>query len=124
MSAYGDLNPGVAGLIVTQYPKIDSGIVQEAMTPGTPVFGYANFGNKVWKLKADVSMTQLSEELATTENRIAFARQAYNDQVLDYNHRAGRFPDLLLARLMGFAHLDMLQATEGAHERQVPQVRF
>ena len=76
------------------------------------------------QLQADARMQQLSEELSSTENRIGFARQAYNDQVLDYNHRAGRFPDLLLTRLMGFAHLDMLQATEGAHERQEPQVRF
>lgn len=76
------------------------------------------------QLQADARMQQLSEELTSTENRIGFVRQAYNDQVLDYNNRAGRFPDLLLARLMGFAHLDMLQATEGAHERLVPQVRF
>ncbi|MEG3001737.1 MAG: LemA family protein [Comamonas sp.] len=76
------------------------------------------------QLQADARMQQLSEELTSTENRIGFVRQAYNDQVLDYNNRAGSFPDLLLARLMGFAHLDMLQATEGAHERLVPQVRF
>lgn len=76
------------------------------------------------QLQADARMQQLSEELTSTENRIGFARQAYNDQVLDYNNRAGSFPDLLMARLMGFAHLDMLQATEGAHERLVPQVRF
>ena len=76
------------------------------------------------QLQADARMQQLGEELTSTENRIGFARQAYNDQVLDYNNRAGSFPDLLLARITGFAHLDMLQATEGAHERLVPQVRF
>lgn len=70
MSAYGDLNPGVAGLIVTQYPKIDSGIVQEAMTPGTPVFGYANSGNKVWKLKADVSKIVVDGDLSASNSTV------------------------------------------------------
>lgn len=76
------------------------------------------------ELKADARMQSLSEEIASAENRIGFARQAYNDQVLAYNDQAGRFPDLLVARVMGFTHLDMLAATSGAQERTVPQVRF
>lgn len=70
MSAYGDMNPGVAGLIVTQYPKIDSGIVQETMTPGTPVFGYTNSGNKVWKLKADVSKIVVDGDLGASNSTV------------------------------------------------------
>lgn len=69
------------------------------------------------ELKADAQMQRLSEEIVNTENRIGFARQAYNDQ-------AREFPDLLLARLLGFAPLDELQATSSAQERQAPQVRF
>lgn len=70
MSAYGDLNPGVAGLIVTRNPKVDTGIVQEAMTPGMPVFGYTNSGNKVWKLKADVSKLVFSGDLGASNSTV------------------------------------------------------
>lgn len=75
-------------------------------------------------LKADAQMQQLSEEITSTENRIGFARQAYNDQVLDFNNQAGQFPDLLVARLTGFSHLDMLASTQSEQERAVPQVKF
>lgn len=75
-------------------------------------------------LKADQLMKELSEEIASTENRIGFARQAYNDQVLDFNNQAGKFPDLIVARLLGFLHLDMLVSTQNEQERAVPQVRF
>ena len=75
-------------------------------------------------LKADAQMQSLSEEITSTENRLGFARQAYNDEILAYNDQASQFPDLLIARLIGAAHLDMLQATESAQERAAPQVRF
>jgi len=70
MTAYADMSPGVAGLIVTQYPKIDSGIVQESMTPGTPVFGYTNSGKKIWKLKADVSKLVFSGDLGASNSTV------------------------------------------------------
>lgn len=76
------------------------------------------------QLQDDERMLQLREALSSTENRIALARQAYNNQVADYNHRAGRFPDLLLARLIGFARLDLLQAAEGAQVQRQPLVCF
>lgn len=75
-------------------------------------------------LKADAQMQSLSEEIASTENRIGFARQAFNDQVLAFNDRASQFPDLIVARLLGFAHMGMLEATTSAQERTAPQVRF
>ena len=75
-------------------------------------------------LKADARMQQLSEEITSTENRIGFARQAYNDQVLDFNNEASQFPDLIVARLAGFAHMEMLQSTQNEQERAVPQVKF
>lgn len=75
-------------------------------------------------LKADARMQQLSEEITSTENRIGFARQAYNDQVLDFNNEAGQFPDLLIARLTGFAHMNMLESIQNEQERSVPQVKF
>lgn len=75
-------------------------------------------------LKADAQMRSLSEEIASTENRLGFARQAYNDQILEFNDSASNFPDVLLARVLGFAHMEMLASTQSAAERQAPQVRF
>lgn len=75
-------------------------------------------------LKADARMQQLSEEIASTENRIGFARQAFNDQVLEFNNHCGQFPDLIVARLAGFVHMEMLASTQSAQERLAPQVRF
>jgi LemA protein len=76
------------------------------------------------ELKADATMQSLSEELTSTENRIGFARQAYNDEVLDYNDAATRFPALIAARMFGFAPAAMLQATQNAQERDAPRVAF
>ena len=75
-------------------------------------------------LKADGRMQQLSEEITSTENRIGFARQAYNDGVLDFNNQAGQFPDLIVARLAGFVHMDMLASTQNEQERAAPKVKF
>jgi LemA protein len=76
------------------------------------------------ELKADATMRSLSEELVSTENRVGFARQAYNDEVLAYNDAAVRFPDVVVARLFGFAQAAMLQSTQSAEERQAPRVAF
>ena len=76
------------------------------------------------ELKANAQMLALSEEIASTENRIGFARQAYNDQILEFNDQASQFPDLIWARWLGFAHMEMLQATTSLQERMAPQVRF
>ena len=54
------------------------------------------------ELKADQTIAQLSEELASTENRVGFARQAYNDEVMIYNTQRETFPDTLFAGMMGF----------------------
>ena len=75
-------------------------------------------------LKADASMCSLSEELSSTENRLGFARQAYNDQVLDFNNEATQFPGLIVARLFVFTPAAMLEATRSEEERSAPRVRF
>jgi LemA protein len=75
-------------------------------------------------LKADATMRSLSEELTSTENRLGFARQAYNDQVLDFNNEATQFPALVVARLLGFTPAAMLEATRSEDERAAPSVRF
>jgi LemA protein len=76
------------------------------------------------ELKADATMRSLSEELTSTENRVGFARQAYNDEVLSYNDTATQFPGLVVARLLGFAQAGMLQSTQSAAEREAPRVAF
>lgn len=76
------------------------------------------------ELKADQTMRELSEELTSTENRVGFARQAYNDAVLDFNDGAGQFPANLVAGLFGFAPAAMLQSTRSDEERQAPRVQF
>ena len=76
------------------------------------------------ELKADATIRELSEELTSTENKVAFARQGYNDSVLDYNNAQAQFPALLIARLFGFAPSALLQATESAAERQAVRVQF
>ncbi len=75
-------------------------------------------------LKADETMRELSEELSSTENRIGFARQAYNDHVLEFNDAAAQFPTLIVARLFGFQPLSMLQSTSSEAERQPVKVTF
>ncbi len=74
-------------------------------------------------LKANQNMMQLQEEIASTENRIAFARQAYNDEVMAYNIRREVFPSSMIAALFNFAAAQPLEL-ESPAERQAPQVRF
>jgi LemA protein len=75
------------------------------------------------ELKADQTMMQLQEEITSTENRIAFARQAYNDAVMVYNTKREVFPDTLIASTFNFAEAQLFEV-EAAAERQAPQVRF
>lgn len=74
-------------------------------------------------LKADATVARLSEELASTENRLAFARQAYNDAVMHYNTAIELFPNVLVAGPMGFAPAGLFEL-EDAAVRALPQVSF
>jgi LemA protein len=74
------------------------------------------------ELKASLSTTQLSEELTSTENRIGYARQAYNDAVMDFNTRAETFPAVLFSKLLGFQMATVLDSIESASQRDVPVV--
>ncbi|MBL9214133.1 MAG: LemA family protein [Opitutaceae bacterium] len=74
-------------------------------------------------LKANQNMMQLTEEMTSTENKISFARQAYNDSVMAYNTRRESFPTNLLAGLFNFAEAQLFQI-ENAAERAAPQVKF
>ena len=74
------------------------------------------------ELKADQTIRDLSEELTSTENKVTFARQAFNDAVLDYNNAQGQFPAVLVAKLFSFAPSAVLQATESAEERKTVRI--
>jgi LemA protein len=74
-------------------------------------------------LKANQTMMQLSEELTSTENKVAFARQAYNDAVMSYNNAREMFPNSLVAGNFGFAPMSMLEI-ESVAKREVPRVSF
>ncbi len=74
------------------------------------------------ELKANQNVADLQEQLATTENQIAFSRQHYNAVVLEYNTAIATFPNLLLAGPFGFTRRDFFE-TEDA-ERAVPEVRL
>jgi len=74
-------------------------------------------------LKADSNMRQLSEELTSTENRIAFARQAYNDSVMQYNTARESFPSNLIANSFNFQEAPLL-LIEKEEEREAPRVSF
>lgn len=74
-------------------------------------------------LKANQNMMQLSEELTSTENRVAFARQAYNDAVMSYNNRREVFPNSFVANLFNFAAAQALDI-EKPEARQAPKVSF
>ncbi len=74
-------------------------------------------------LKANQNMAQLTEELTSTENKIAFARQAYNDSVMNYNTRRETFPTVILAGAFGFQHAELFKV-EDPTERVAPKVNF
>ncbi len=74
-------------------------------------------------LKANQNMMQLSEELTTTENKVAFARQAYNDSVMQYNTLRESFPNNFFAGWFNFQHAELLEIEDEA-KREVPKVSF
>jgi LemA protein len=74
-------------------------------------------------LKANANMMQLSEELTSTENRVAFARQAFNDAVMGYNNAREVFPNSMLAGFFNFEPAKMLEAPP-PEKREPPKVSF
>ena len=74
-------------------------------------------------LKANTTMMQLSEELTSTENKVAFARQAYNDSVMSYNNTREVFPNNLFAGMFSFLPAQLLDI-ESPEKREVPKVSF
>ncbi|MDX2108904.1 MAG: LemA family protein [Verrucomicrobiota bacterium] len=74
-------------------------------------------------LKANQNMMQLTEELTSTENKVSFARQAYNDSVMVYNTARETFPAVLFSNALGFQAATLFEITNTA-EREAPKVQF
>src|SRR3954471_1948757 len=74
-------------------------------------------------LKANQNMLQLTEELTSTENKVSFARQAYNDSVMTYNTAREVFPNMIFAGMFGFLPAELFKI-EDPTERNAPKVQF
>jgi LemA protein len=74
-------------------------------------------------LKANANMMQLAEELTSTENKIGFARQGFNDSVTYYNNAVQTFPSVIIASMFGFVPAHLYQIEDGA-QREAPKVSF
>lgn len=75
-------------------------------------------------LQANKNMMQLTEELTSTENKIAFARQAFNDSVMNYNTQREKFPNVIFANMFGFGYASLFELEAPEQERQAPKVSF
>lgn len=84
---------------------------------------YATFENYP-DLKADNQLAALREEIASTENRIAFSRQHYNDSITEYNSAIEQFPANIIAGIFGFRVAELLEIEDIAEKRQPVQVKF
>ncbi len=74
-------------------------------------------------LKANQNMLQFQEQLTSTENKVAFSRQAFNDAVLSYNNKAENFPNNFIAGMFKFALASFLEI-DSEEKREVPEVSF
>lgn len=74
------------------------------------------------ELKSNQQVSQLMEELTTTENKISFARQFYNDITTKYNTKIQIFPNNLIASVMGFKEFDLFELPQDSKERETPTV--
>jgi LemA protein len=117
-----------------------SGLKQAAANPGNPAAMQALGGaenmltgalSKLFALvesypdlKANQNMAQLSEEITSTENKVAFARQAYNDSVTVYNTYRQSFPPVVFANMLGHSHDAELLDFDDAQIAEAPKVSF
>ncbi len=116
----------VAGRSAAGNPS-DAAAVQGAVTADAALSGALGrlfaLSESYPDLKANQNMLSIQEELASTENRIGFARQAYNDSVMQYNTRREQFPDVVIANSFGFTAA-AYWVIEEKSERQAVKVSF
>ncbi len=120
-------NTAVAGLRAASANPGDAAAVQQLAASENQLSGALGrlfaLSEAYPDLKANTTMMQLSEELTSTENKVAFSRQAYNDAVLGYNNKREVFPNNLLAGMFAFGPAVYLELDDPA-KREVPRVSF
>jgi LemA protein len=122
-------NQAVAGLQAAAKDPANAGAIRELASAESGLASALGRLNVVMEaypdLKANQNMMQLSEELTSTENRVAFARQAYNDQVMGYNTYRQSFPPVLFAGLFGHDQdAALLEFEDRAEIQSAPRVSF
>jgi LemA protein len=120
-------NAAVAGLNAAKANPGDAAAVQQLAGAENALTGALGrlfaLAEAYPDLKANQNMMQLSEELTTTENKVAFSRQAFNDSVMGYNNRREVFPGSIFANAFGFQPAQLLEI-ESPAKREVPKVSF
>ena len=109
-----NLAQGASG--VANQGRAESGLTQA-------LSGFFATAEQYPDLKANQNFLALQEELASTENRIGFARQAYNDAAMQFNNKVEMFPSNIVAGIFNFAKSEFFEI-EDAAQREVPQVKF
>jgi LemA protein len=122
-------NQALAGLNAAKAAPGDKGAMAQLIGGENALAGALGRLNMVMEaypdLKASQNMQQLSEELTSTENRIAFARQAFNDAVMEYNTYKQSFPQVMLAPMVGHgSDASLLEFADSAAIREAPKVSF
>jgi LemA protein len=120
-------NQAAAAVKLASQNPADAGAVKGLATAETALTGALGrlfaIAEAYPDLKANQNMMQLSEELTSTENKVAFARQAYNDSVMQYNTARETFPAVMVAGMFGFQPAQLFEIQTAA-EREAPQVKF
>jgi LemA protein len=120
-------NAAVSGLRAAAANPGDAAAVQNLATSENALTGALGrlfaLAEAYPDLKANKNMMQLSEELTTTENKVAFSRQAFNDSVMSYNNRREVFPNSIVAGMFSFQPAQLLEI-ESPQKREVPKVSF
>jgi LemA protein len=122
-------NQASAGLVAAAKDPTNAGAIQQLGAAESALTGALGRLNVVMEaypdLKANQNMMQLSEELTSTENRVAFARQSYNDQVTSYNTYKQTFPPVVFAGAFGHAtNATLLEFADHAAIQEAPKVKF
>jgi len=120
-------NSAVAGLKQASADPADPEAIKALAAAETPLGGKLGrlfaLAESYPDLTASQNMIQFQEELASTENKVAFARQAYNDSVMDYNTLRESFPNNFVAGWFAFRAAELLEIEDQA-KREVPKVSF
>ncbi len=120
-------NQAVSGLSKAEHDPLDPQSMQQLSQAEQGLSGALGrlfaLSENYPDLKANENMMQLTEELTTTENRVAYARQGYNDAVMNYNTAREVFPNNLIASMFNFQGATLLEIDEPA-KREAPSVSF